>query len=67
MSEEEDLIEGAGEPVGRLIGKTTISKVSMIITSPNVSRNNYFTLYGEEKDGTEATCHTNTERSRFYE
>ncbi|TFG21513.1 MAG: ATP-binding protein, partial [Promethearchaeota archaeon] len=53
MSEEEDLIEGAGEPIGRLIGKTTISKVSMIITSPNVSRNNYFTVYGEEKkDGT---------------
>ncbi len=54
MSDEgEDLIEGAGEPVGRLTGKTTISEVSMIITNPNVSRNNYFTIYGEEKkDGT---------------
>ena len=49
MSEEEDLIEGAGEPVGRLTGKTTISEVSIIITNPKVSRNNYFTIYGEEK------------------
>ena len=48
MSEPEE-----GEPVGRLTGKTTISEVSLIITNPNVSRNNYFTIYSDEKeDGT---------------
>lgn len=44
------------DAVGRLTGRTTTHTVQMLITNPDVERNNYFTIYGEkEDDGTRPT------------
>jgi len=36
--------------VGRLTGKTTIHTVTILITNPDVERNNYFVIYGDQDD-----------------
>ncbi|MHA1342929.1 MAG: helicase HerA domain-containing protein [Promethearchaeota archaeon] len=37
-------------PVGRLTGKTTSHTVNVIITDPNIGRNNYFVIFGAPDD-----------------
>jgi len=53
MSEPE---KEKSESIGRLTGKTTTHTVQVLISNPDVDRNNFFAIYGgEKKDGTRDT------------
>ena len=42
------------KPVGRLIGKTTVHTLNLLISDPNVDRTSYFVVYGDaEEEGGE--------------
>jgi hypothetical protein len=43
------------KPVARLIGKTTVHTLNLLISDPNVDRTSYFVIYGDvEEEGKEA-------------
>jgi len=55
MSEYDEEVSNP-DAVGRLTGKTTTHTVQILISNPDVKRNNYFSIIGEEKkDGTRPT------------
>ncbi len=47
MSDEEKEDFAVEKPVGRLSGKTTQHRVTVLLSDPSVERNNYLVIYGE--------------------
>ena len=48
--EKDEEVEEENISVGRLTGKTTAHTVSILITHPDVGRNSYFVLYGDQDE-----------------